>query len=66
MTAMNDHISVVETERLILRAPREEDYSAFAKFGESARTKWVGATHERDGTLLGYNARIYRHPPEAA
>lgn len=56
MTAMTDHIPVVETDRLILRAPREDDFEAFAAFGASARAKWVGGPYPRIRSWGGFLA----------
>lgn len=36
------HIPVIETERLVLRAPRESDFKAFAEFYGSERARFVG------------------------
>ncbi|AVO36839.1 GNAT family N-acetyltransferase [Pukyongiella litopenaei] len=40
-------IPVIETERLILRGPRESDFEAFAAFGASERAKFVGGPYPR-------------------
>lgn len=42
MTPALPHIPVLETERLILRAPRSEDFSPFAAYCASDRTRFVG------------------------
>ena len=47
MSAIDLQIPVVETERLILRGPREADFEAIAAFGTSARSKWVGGPYPR-------------------
>lgn len=50
MTALAPHIPVIETDRLILRGPRESDWDAMAAFGLSERSKWVG------GPLTAYQS----------
>ncbi len=40
-------IPVIETERLVLRAPREEDFDAYADYAASARTEYVGGPFDR-------------------
>jgi len=49
-------IPVLETERLILRGPVENDFEAFAAFGASERARWVGGPYPRFrswGAFLG-------------
>ena len=46
----------IETERLILRAPRESDFDAFASFGASDRAKWVGGPYSRARSWGGFLA----------
>ena len=41
-------IPTVETERLILRAPRADDLDAYAAFGASDRSRGVGGPYTRD------------------
>ncbi len=40
-------IPTIETDRLILRGPRESDFEAIATFGASDRAKWVGGPFDR-------------------
>ena len=44
---MAAHIPVIETDRLILRGPREDDFEAFAAFSASERARWVGGPYSR-------------------
>lgn len=60
MTASTLHIPTVETERLILRGPREQDFEAFAAFGASDRAKWVGGPYSRIRSWGGFLA-TYGH-----
>ncbi|PIE14160.1 MAG: GNAT family N-acetyltransferase [Rhodobacterales bacterium] len=53
-------IPVLETERLILRGPREEDFEAFAAFGASERSKFVGGPYPRIRSWGGFLA-TYGH-----
>ncbi|WP_323780015.1 GNAT family N-acetyltransferase [Thalassovita sp.] len=52
------NIPVIETERLILRGPRESDFEPFAAFSASERAKFVGGPYTRyrswGGFLAGY------------
>jgi RimJ/RimL family protein N-acetyltransferase len=43
-------IPTIETENLILRAPRESDLDAMAVFSQSERSHWVGGPKNRHGT----------------
>lgn len=56
MTAMALSIPVVETDRLVLRAPHESDFEAFAAFGASDRAKWVGGPYPRPRSWGGFLA----------
>ena len=49
-------IPVIETERLTLRGPREADFEAFAAFGASARSAWVGGPFPRLRSWTGFLA----------
>lgn len=42
-------IPTLETERLVLRAPRGEDFEAFARFYESDASRFVGGPQDRVG-----------------
>ena len=42
-------VPVLETERLVLREPRESDLEAIVAFGESDRTDYIGGKHDRMG-----------------
>ncbi|MGY6695307.1 MAG: GNAT family N-acetyltransferase [Roseinatronobacter sp.] len=54
MSAINLSIPVIETERLILRAPREADFEAFAEFGASDRARFVGGPYPRFRSWSGF------------
>ncbi len=47
-------IPMLETDRLILRGPRESDFEAFAAFGASERSKWVGGPYPRYRSWGGF------------
>ncbi|MEQ6201959.1 GNAT family N-acetyltransferase [Sulfitobacter sp. HNIBRBA2951] len=49
-------IPVINTERLILRGPRESDFEAFAAFGASERSRWVGGPYPRIRNWGGFLA----------
>lgn len=51
-------IPVIETERLILRGPRESDFEAVAAFGASPRAKFIGGTDDRWENWRGFLAGI--------
>ncbi|MGC9368153.1 MAG: GNAT family N-acetyltransferase [Paracoccaceae bacterium] len=51
-------IPVIETERLILRGPRESDFEAAAAFGASPRAKFVGGSADRWENWRGFLAVI--------
>ncbi|SFB07242.1 Protein N-acetyltransferase, RimJ/RimL family [Poseidonocella pacifica] len=51
---MTLRIPVLETERLILRAPREEDFEAFAAFAQSPRNVFVGGIAPRFDAWRGF------------
>lgn len=54
------NIPEIETDRLILRAPREEDFEAFAAFGASDRSQFVGGPFPRFRSWGGFLA-TYGH-----
>lgn len=56
MTGLTLPIPVIETERLILRGPRESDFEAFAAFGASERSKFVGGPFPRPRSWGGFLA----------
>ncbi len=72
MTA-SSHVPVVDTSDLILRGYREEDFEAFAAFGASERSRFVGGPQDRwclwraflagigHWTLRGYGMWIVEH-----
>jgi len=45
---MNFETPILETERLILRAPRLDDFEAFAAFYASDRSSFVGGPQDRE------------------
>ncbi len=47
-------IPVIETERLVLRGPRPEDFDAFAAFGASERAQFVGGPLTRGLAWRGF------------
>jgi RimJ/RimL family protein N-acetyltransferase len=51
-------IPVLETERLILREPREADFRAMLAFNDSPRNRFVGGTLERRWVWRGLLANI--------
>lgn len=53
-------IPVIETEDLILRGPRESDFEAFAAFGASERSRFVGGPFPRFRSWGGFLA-TYGH-----
>lgn len=53
-------IPVVETERLVLRGPRESDFDALAAFGASDRARFVGGPYPRFRSWGGFLA-TYGH-----
>lgn len=54
------NIPVIETDRLILRGPCEDDFEAFAEFGASDRSKFVGGPYTRHRSWGGFLA-TYGH-----
>jgi len=51
-------IPVLETERLILREPREADFSAMLAFNDSPRASFVGGGRDRQWVWRGLLANI--------
>lgn len=47
MTGTTIHIPTLETERLVLRCPRIEDFEAYSAFRASDRAVFVGGPHKR-------------------
>ncbi|TNJ41124.1 GNAT family N-acetyltransferase [Phaeobacter sp. B1627] len=58
MTAMTLPIPVIETERLILRAPHGSDLSHMAAFFETERSHFVGGPRDLDGAWQALVARL--------
>lgn len=56
MTALTLDIPVIETDRLILRGPREADFEVFAAFGASERSRFVGGPVPRIRSWGGFLA----------
>lgn len=54
MSVLDLPIPVIETERLVLRAPRESDFEAFAEFGASDRARFVGGPYPRFHSWSGF------------
>ncbi|WP_146346195.1 GNAT family N-acetyltransferase [Falsiphaeobacter marinintestinus] len=53
MTGFTLPIPVIETERLLLRGPREDDFEAHATFMASDRSGFVGGPQDRWGSWRG-------------
>ena len=53
-------IPTLDTQRLILRGPRESDFDAFAAFGASDRAHWIGGPFSRHRSWGGFLA-TYGH-----
>ncbi len=49
-------IPTLETERLRLRAPRAEDFDAYAEYGASARSHGVGGPFARSASFMRFCA----------
>lgn len=56
MTTLSVNIPVIETERLILREPRLEDFEAHVVYAMSDRTKFVGGPFDRWGAWQSFTA----------
>lgn len=54
MTGLTVHIPTLETDRLILRAPRMEDFEPMMDFMETDRSKFVGGPTERRNSMRGF------------
>lgn len=57
-TTLSVDIPVLETERLILRAPRETDFDAAARFAASDRASFVGGPMDRWQAWRGFTSGI--------
>jgi RimJ/RimL family protein N-acetyltransferase len=55
MTARLEHTPVLETERLILRAPQASDFEVFAPFVMSDRARYIGGGADKD---IGHAWRV--------
>lgn len=58
MTAMTDHIPVLDTPRLTLRAPRASDLSTMVAFFETPRSHFVGGPTDEVGAFTKLTSRI--------
>lgn len=58
MTSMTLPIPVIETERLLLRAPHGSDLVAMAAFYESDRSRFVGGPRDLAGSYTSLTARL--------
>lgn len=58
MTTLSVHIPVIETERLILREPRMEDFEAHVAFATSDRSRFVGGPFDRWGAWRGFSSAL--------
>ncbi|GAA6199692.1 GNAT family N-acetyltransferase [Aquicoccus sp. SU-CL01552] len=54
MTGFALPIPVIETERLVLRGPREDDFEAHLEFATSERSKFVGGPSDRWQAWQGF------------
>ena len=54
MSVFDLPIPVIETERLILRAPRESDFEPLSEFGASDRARFVGGPYSRSRSWTGF------------
>ncbi len=55
---MTLQIPVLETDRLILREPRESDFDTVAEFAASPRTSYIGGPADRFGAWQGLLAQL--------
>ena len=51
-------VPVLETERLILRAPREADFDAMLAFNSGPRSVFIGGGLTVEGLFEGYPERV--------
>lgn len=58
MNAMTDHIPVLDTQRLTLRAPGKKDLPTLTAFYETQRSHWVGGPRNAFETFNSLLARI--------
>lgn len=58
MTAMTDHIPVLDTQRLTLRAPKKSDLPTLTAFFETERSHFVGGPRNADDCFSGLASRI--------
>lgn len=54
MTGLTVHIPTLETERLILRAPRMADFEASIAFATGPRAAFVGGPHDQRTAMRGF------------
>jgi len=54
MSAFSLPIPVIETDRLILRAPREDDFDALAEFMTTDRSRFVGGPLDKPTAWRGF------------
>ena len=52
------HVPVIRTARLVLRAPREDDFPAITAFMASDRARFIGGPADADATWRGLLASI--------
>lgn len=58
MTPLSVDIPVFETERLILRAPRMDDFEAHVGYATSDRAKFTGGPFDRWGAWQGFSSAL--------
>ncbi|MDO6728640.1 GNAT family N-acetyltransferase [Marinovum sp. 2_MG-2023] len=58
MTVLSVDIPVIETERLILRAPQESDFEAHATFMASDRSHFIGGPTDRYQAWRGFSSAL--------
>ncbi|TDK46781.1 GNAT family N-acetyltransferase [Antarcticimicrobium luteum] len=58
MTGFTLPIPVIETERLVLRGPRESDFEAHAELMASERSKFIGGPQDKPIAWRGFTGSI--------
>jgi RimJ/RimL family protein N-acetyltransferase len=58
MNAMTDHIPVLDTQRLTLRAPKKSDLRTLTAFYETERSHMVGGPRDATGSFSSLASRI--------
>lgn len=58
MVTLSVDIPVIDTERLILREPREADFDAYAAFAATERTRFIGGQLDRFGAWRAFTSGL--------